>query len=318
MTQKQVRVYAPATIANLGSGYDVIGVAIATPGDIVTAQRIKEPGLQFLLDTDNPATPSSSKMNVAAHVASLMIDEFKPPFGISLTLHKRMPIGSGLGSSAASSVGAVVAVNELLPKKLPRKDLLRFAVEGERMASGSPHADNAAPSLLGGVCLIRDYHPLDVVQVPVKKSPVWVVVHPHVLVRTAEARDILPRMIPMKDAVHQWGNVGGLTVGLITGDIDLIGKCVEDIIVEPVRASLIPSFYDVKRAALSKGAAGCSISGSGPSLFAIASSVKQAIAIGEAMKQAFKKFAEVDSEVYVSRINMQGAKLLSITEKERF
>ncbi len=312
MKEKQIQVFAPATIANLGSGYDVFGVAIHQPGDVVVARRTKEKGLQFSVISNNKEVPLSKK-NVAAHVASLMLDEFKPPFGIVMTLYKLMPIGSGLGSSAASSVAAIVALNELLPKPLKRTELLRFAVEGERLASGSPHADNVAPSLLGGACLIRSYSPLDVVQIPMKKSPVWVVVHPHVIVRTEEARNILPKKIPLKQAVHQWGNVSGLTVGLMTGDVKLIGKCVEDVIVEPVRSKLIPAFVQVKEAALKSGATGCSISGSGPSVFAVASSVKQANEIGKAMSGIFKKIAGVKSEIYISQTNFEGAKVLKVT-----
>ncbi|TAK60148.1 MAG: homoserine kinase [Bacteroidetes bacterium] len=307
MTKKYVLVYAPATIANLGSGYDVLGVAIEKPGDIVEAKRTLEPGVHFTLSTIHENVPATSRKNVAAHVAALMLEEFKPPFGIKLTLHKHMPIGSGLGSSAASSVGAVVAVNELLQKKLRRSELLRFAVEGERLASGSPHADNAAPSLFGGVCLVRSYTPLEVVQIPIQKTFFWVVVHPHVIVKTKEARSILPKNVPLASAVRQWGNVSGLTVGLMTGNVALVGKSMEDTLVEPFRAKLIPAFDEVKRAALSHGAAGCSISGSGPSVFALAPSLKQARVIGKAMRDVFQSVAHVESEMYVSATNMNGA-----------
>ncbi|MBI5216522.1 MAG: homoserine kinase [Ignavibacteriae bacterium] len=311
MTTKQVTVFAPATVANLGSGYDVFGVAIHAPGDIVVAERTKEEGLTFSVQSKKKTVPSTTK-NVAAHVATLLLEEVRPPFGVRMVLNKLMPVGSGLGSSAASSVASVVAVNELLPKQLKRRDLLRFAVEGERLASGSPHADNVAPSLLGGVCLIRSYNPLDVVQIPMKKSPVWVVVHPHVIVRTEEARNILPKQIPLRQAVHQWGNVSGLTVGLMDGDIKLIGKCVEDVIVEPVRSKLIPAFDEVKQAALESGATGCSISGSGPSMFAVAYSIKQAKEIGKAMSNEFRKVAGVKSEIYISITNVEGATMMKV------
>ncbi len=310
MTKKRVTIFAPATIANLGSGYDILGVAIDKPGDTAIAQRTREPGLQFSLLTKHQDVPSSSRKNVAAHVASLMLEEFKPPFGIALTLNKLMPIGSGLGSSAASSVASVMAINELLPKKLPRRDLLRFAVEGERLASGSPHADNVAPSLLGGACIIRSYDPLDVVHIPAGKLPVWVVVHPHVIVRTEEARRLLPKSIPLRTAIRQWGNVGGMIAGLMNGDPALIGKCVEDHVAEPARSPLIPAFDFVKQTALDHGATGCSISGSGPSMFAVASSLAQAKTIGRAMKHAFEHYAGVDSEVYFSRANAEGASIL--------
>jgi len=312
---KTVTVFAPATISNLGSGFDVLGIAIDKPGDIVVAARRREPGLSFSVKSDKVEVPSDPAKNVSAHVASMMLDELKPPFGVEMVLHKLMPIGSGLGSSAASSVAAVVAVNELLSRPLKRRDLLRFAVEGERKASGTPHADNVAPSLLGGAQLIRSYLPLDVVSIPILKSPVWVVVHPHVIVRTEEARSILPYMVNLSAAVQQWGNVAGLTIGLATGDAALIGKCVEDVIAEPARIHLVPGFVKVKDAALKAGAVGCSLSGSGPSMFAVATSFKAARAIGRTMARTFSRIARVQSEVYISRINFKGARILSIRSR---
>jgi len=310
--EKRVSVYAPASISNLGSGFDVLGLAINKPGDFVVAFRTRERGLKFSVRAKHSDVPVSAKDNVAAHVASLMLQEFNPPFGIDMVLEKRMPIGSGLGSSAASSVASVVAVNALLPKPLKKIDLLRFAVEGERKASGSPHADNAAPSLLGGLCLIRSYRPMDIVSIPIKNTIVWIVVHPHCIVKTKIARQILPKNIPLPSAVQQWGNVSGLTVGLMNGDAQLVGKCVEDVIIEPVRAKLIPGFRKVKQAAIKAGAFGCSISGSGPSMFAVAYSYTAAKRISSAMVTAFKIAANVKCDVFVSKVNMEGAKVLAV------
>ena len=315
MKEKHIRVFAPASISNLGPAFDVLGIAIDTPGDYVSAARTRATGLTFSVRSDRAEVPASAKENVAAHVASLMLEEFKPAFGIKIQLEKRMPIGSGLGSSAASSVAAAVAVNALLPHPLKKHDLLCFAVEGERKASGSPHADNAAPSLLGGLCLIRSYRPLDVVSVPIRNSIVWVVVHPHLTVRTEEARRILPKEIPLHSAVQQWGNVSGLTIGLMKGDVELVGRCIEDVIVEPVRANLIPGFHEVKQAALEAGAFGCSISGSGPSMFAVASTIPAAKKIGAAMAAAFTRAAQVKSDVYVSKVNTVGAHVMSAVSK---
>ncbi|HTP79335.1 MAG TPA: homoserine kinase [Bacteroidota bacterium] len=302
-----MKIFAPATIANLGSGFDVLGIAIDAPGDIVTAERTREPGLSFRTRSRFESVPAEPKNNVAAHVASLFLQETKPQFGVKMLLDKKMPIGSGLGSSAASSVASVVAVNKLLPRPLHKKDLLRFAVEGERMASGAPHADNAAPSLLGGACLIRSYEPLDVVPIPVRNTLIWVVVHPQIVVRTEEARNILPRAITLRTAVYQWGNISGLTIGLASGDPTLVGKCVEDAIAEPVRANLIPGFREVKRDALRAGAYGCSISGSGPSVFAVADSFSSGRRIAASMQKAFRRAAGIRSEAYISLINKKGA-----------
>jgi homoserine kinase len=308
MSKHKVKIFAPATISNLGSGFDAIGLAIDKPGDIVVAEKTKEPGLSFTVKTVVKNIPNNSSDNVAAYVAQLMLDEFKQDFGVTMILNKLMPIGSGLGSSASSSVASVVAVNSFLKKPLKKIDLLRFAVEGERMASGSPHADNAAPSLLGGVCLIRSYYPLDVVQIPAKNILHWVVVHPQIVIRTEEARNILPRIIDLKAAVIQWGNFGGLISGLMEGNAKLVGKCVEDVLIEPVRKKLIPAFDEVKQSAMESGACGCSISGSGPSLFAIADSLTKAKKIASEMMKAFSKVAKVKSEAYISKINMTGAK----------
>jgi len=312
MKPRSVRVYAPASISNLGPGFDILGIAIDRLGDFAVARRIEERSLHFTVRTKEKGIPTSARENVAAYVASLMLDEFKPPFGIELLLDKRMPIGSGLGSSGASSVAAAMAVNALLPKPLHRANLLRFVVEGERKASGSPHADNVAPSLLGGACLIRSYDPLDVIQLPVQNTIVWVIVHPHIVVRTKEARDVLPKDIPLKSAIRQWGNVSGVTAGLMLGDIALLGKCIDDVVVEPLRAKLIPGFFEVKHAALRAGASGCSISGSGPSVFAIASRTASARRIGGAMVQAFRRHAKVECDVYISRININCAVIFPV------
>ena len=310
MKPKAVKTYAPATISNLGPGFDTLGVAIDSPGDTVVARRRPDPGLGFSVASNDTAVPHDVKKNVASYVATLLLREMRPSFGIEMVLHKSMPIGSGLGSSAASSVAAALAVNALLMKPLSKADLLPFILEGERLACGSAHADNAAPSLLGGGCLIRSYDPLDVVPFPVSPSLIWIVVHPNTEVLTKKARTILPKQIPLRSAIRQWGNVAGLVMALANGDRDLIRRCVEDVVAEPLRAQLIPGFYDVKKAALSAGALGCSISGSGPSVFAIASSMERARAIGTTMAKKFRLVANVQSNVYVSRTNGTGARIV--------
>lgn len=310
MTERSVKSFAPATISNLGPGFDILGVAIHLPGDAVIARRRREPGLLFRVQTVQAGVPGNARTNVAAYVAQLILRELKPSFGVDLELQKSMPIGSGLGSSAASGVAAAMAVNALLPKPLARRDLLCFALEGERFACGAVHADNVAPSLLGGAQLIRSYSPLDVIRVPVHRSLVWVVVHPHLVVMTKRARALLPRRVPLKSAVRQSGNVAGLILGLTTGDEDVLKRSVEDVIVEPVRAKLLAGFSEVKRAALDAGALGCSISGSGPSVFAIASSQQQAKTVSRLMTKAFKKAAGVECDVFVSHTNNKGARIV--------
>ncbi len=310
MIARSVKTFAPATVSNLGPGFDVLGVALENPGDFVIARRTEKGRFCFSVSTADADVPQDPKKNVAAYVAQLMLRELQPSFGVHLALQKKMPIGSGLGSSAASGVAAAMAVNELLGRPLKKSELLRFTLAGEQFACGSMHTDNAAPSLLGGGRLIRSYDPLDVVPVPINRSLIWIVVHPHVVVLTKNARAILPRNVPLCAAVRQWGNVAGLILGLTSGDQLLIRRCIEDVIMEPLRARLIPGFDDVKEAAMKSGAMGCSISGSGPSVFSIAPSMHVAHRIGTVMKRTFHRAAGVTSDVFVSRTNLRGARVV--------
>lgn len=310
MSRNRVTVYASATIANLGPGFDALGLAIDHPGDRVTAELVTRPGLAFALRGPRAGLPARSADNVACHVARVMLEELAPRLGIKLTLQKGMPIGSGLGGSAASSVAAAVAVNELLPRPLPRAELLRFAIEGERKASGAPHADNVAPALLGGACLVRPGDPPDVLKLPAKDAFLWIVAHPRVVVKTATARKLLPRSVPLALAVRQWANVGGLVAGLVTGSAALLERSIEDSIVEPLRSRLIPCFYGVKEAALAAGALGCSIAGSGPSVFAVVRAGGPARKVANAMRETFRHEARLRCEIYISRLNRDGARVL--------
>lgn len=312
MKTKRIKVFAPATIANVGPGFDVLGVAIEQPGDIVIAEKI--PGTDLTFSLANPASDvPTDTHNVAAYVAQLMLDEFKPAFGITIALQKNIPLGSGLGSSGASAAASAVAINALLEKPLVKKDLIRFAMEGERLASGSPHADNVAPSILGGICLIRSYTPLDIIQLPFNNSLYWIVVHPQLIIHTKTAREILPKTIPLSTVIEQNGNLGALITGLSLGDHHIIAASLKDVIAEPARTPLIPGFFDARQAALDAGAIGFSISGSGPSVFAIASTLPIAKHISERIKQAFFQFAHVECETYISLVNQEGAKVMEDT-----
>ncbi len=301
--------YAPASIANLGPGFDTLGVALAGLGDFVTAVRSPRTGVRCALRAPVPGLPARGASNVASVVARALLRAARPGFGVDLMLDKRLPIGSGLGSSAASSVAAAVAVNALLPRPLARADLLPFALVGERHAAGTAHADNAAPALFGGVCLVRGGGRDGVLQLTPGAEFTWVIAHPHVIVRTARARRVLPRAVPLERAVRQWANVGGLVAGLVSGDPALAGACMEDVIVEPVRAPLIPGFTAVQRAARRAGAAGCSIAGSGPSVFALAPSAGAAPAIARAMRAAFAR-AGLACDVHVAATDGRGARVV--------
>jgi homoserine kinase len=311
---RSVTVFAPATVANVGSAFDVLGFAIAKPGDTVTARMTQTPGVQIKeVSGDNGRLPLDPQTNTAGvsvlallkHLSAMNPSQFGST-GIELSIEKGLPIGSGLGSSSASTVAAVVAANELLNSPFTRTELLPFAMEGERIACGAAHADNVAPALLGGFVLIRSYSPLDIVHLPTPTN-VWVtVVSPALELRTQDARKVLKRSVPLESAVSQWGNVAALVAGIYTNDIALMGRALEDKIVEPERAQLIPGYSAAKSAALHEGATGCSISGSGPSLFAFSNSENAALQIADAMKGAFTALG-VSAASYVSQVNAQGA-----------
>ncbi len=306
------RAFAPATVANVISGFDIFGLAVEEPGDEVVARWHETPGVSIASITgDGGKLPRASGANTAGAAARALLDSLGACHGVALEIHKRMPLGSGLGSSAASAVAAVVAVNALLGEPLSRRELLPFALAGERVSCGgeSAHADNVAPALLGGFVLIRGYDPLDVIPLPAP-ARLWVALaHPDLVVRTRDARAALPEMVPLRQAVTQWGNAAGLVAGLFLDDEALIARSLRDVIVEPARAPLIPGYAEVRRAALDAGALGCGVSGAAPSMFALTTSRAAAGAAGQAMAAAFGR-AGLSATIYVSPINREGARVL--------
>jgi len=302
-----VRVYAPATVANVAAGFDILGFAVHNPGDEVVARSSASPGVRITAVTGGDGSiPLDPARNTAGVSVRCLFESTGYQGGIELELHKRMPSGSGLGSSAASAVAAVVAANELTGLNLKREELLPFAMEAERVACGAAHADNAAPALLGGFVLIRSYKPLDIVRIPAPAEIFCAVVHPELEIRTEDARKILRSRITMRDAVVQWGNTAGLIAGLLKSDYALIGRSLTDVIIEPARAILIPCFHQVKEAALAAGALGCSISGSGPSIFALTHGRQVAERAGGAMSAVYRSVG-IDCETYISDVNSTGA-----------
>ena len=301
-----VSVFAPATVANVASGFDVLGFAIEEPGDLVLVRRVPGELVRLVaVEGDGGRLPREPERNTATVAISGLLEKLGRPFGVEVELHKRMPLASGLGSSAASAVAGVVAANILAGEPLDRRELLPFVMEAERVACGSAHADNVAPALLGGFVLIRSYDPLDVVRLPVPPSLCAAIVHPHIEVKTEDARKILKRDIRLSRAVEQWGNLAGLVASLYEGDLALLSRCLKDVVAEPVRSLLIPGFPSVKQAALEAGALGCSISGSGPSLFALCSSTETARGVARAMAGAFGR-AGLESDIFVSAVNTVG------------
>ena len=240
----EISVFAPATVSNVACGFDVMGFAVNEPGDIATVRQIDEPGV-FLnsVSGDDGRLPREPSKNTAGIAVIEFLKRINAHGGIEIELHKKMPLGSGLGSSAASAVAAVFAANILFDNPLSKNELLPFVLKAEKTACGAAHADNAAPALLGGFVLIRSYNPLDTISLTVPDELICTILHPALEIRTESARKILPDKIFLKDAVTQWGNIGGLVAGLLKKDYELIGRSLQDVIAEPLRAKLIPGFF---------------------------------------------------------------------------
>jgi homoserine kinase len=306
-----VKVFAPATVANVVCGFDVLGFAVNEPGDEVIMRMTNKPGITISKITgDNGRLPLDPYKNtVGVSVQHYLESIGRSDIGLDIELHKKMPIGSGLGSSSASTVAGLFAAKTLLGDETNAEKLLPFAMKGEEMACGHGHADNVAPALLGGFVLIRSYEPLDVVRLPHPKGLYCAIVFPDVDVPTREARQIIRTKIQMKDAVTQWGNIAGLVSGLFMNDLDLIGRSMKDILVEPVRSMLIPDFYKMRDMAMNMGAISFGISGSGPSVFAFTRDEETAKLITQKLQQHLTNIS-IGSNTYVSAINDNGPKIL--------
>jgi homoserine kinase len=308
---KSVKVFAPATVANVVCGFDVLGFAINEPGDEVHMKLVEKPGITITKITgDDGRLPLDPKKNtVSASVQHYLNHIGKPDLGVEIELHKKMPIGSGLGSSSASTVAGLFAINSLMDVQLSNMDLIPFAMKGEELACGYGHADNVAPALLGGFVLIRSYEPLDIVSLPFPEDLYAAVVYPEVDVPTKDAREMIRTKVSLKDAVVQMGNVAGLVTGLFLKNYDLIGRSLVDVLIEPTRSILIPDFYTMRQKAMDKGAIGFGISGSGPSVFALTRSRETAAEITEVLQQQLKS-SEIKSLAFVSAVNQQGPKII--------
>lgn len=301
-----VKVFSPATVANVACAFDVLGFALHGVGDTITAKKTEGSGVRIAkITSPYGELPIDPERNTASVAAQALLQKVTPHFGIELQIEKKMPIGSGLGSSAASAAGAVFAVNELLQRPFATPELIPFAMEGERAASGAAHADNVSPALLGGFTLVRQGAPLDVIQIPFPEELQVAIVCPLIEVKTEDARKVLKKMIPLKTAVEQFGNIAGLVAGLCQKDIELIGRSLNDVIIEPERSILIPGFHQVKEGALKSGALGCSISGSGPSIFAFCKDEHSAQRISDGMAATFRSLS-IESLAFTSPINPLG------------
>ena len=312
MGNQRLRVFAPATIANIGPGFDVLGLALSRPGDVLEAELSDRPGVEIVEVTGDGGRLSRDAMkNVAGRAARDVLRRADSAQGLRLWLHKQMPLASGLGSSGASSAAGAMAANEILGRPLSPRDVVLSAMEGECAASGTPHADNVAPSVLGGFVLVRSYDPFELVQLPVPDGLRVAVVHPHCQVSTAEARRLVKeRTYGLDVIVPNTGSVAALVAALYRGDLPLLGRSIDDRIIEPLRATLIPGFAAVKQAAFDAGALGCSIAGSGPSVFAFAGDDQAAQRIGVAMQAAFSADARLDSDLFWGKVSTEGARVV--------
>jgi homoserine kinase len=305
-----IKIFAPATVANVACGFDIFGFAVDAPGDevIVRKRADNQVVISKITGDEGKLTYDASRNTVTVPIIAYL-QKIGSKQGFEVELHKKMPLGSGLGSSSASAVAGVFAVNELLDKPLTTKELLPFSMEGERIACGSAHADNVAPSLMGGFVVVRSYYPLDIFKIKTPPELFVSIVHPDIEVNTKDARHILRAEVSLKNTITQMGNVAGMITGLLSDDYELISRSMKDVIIEPVRSILIPEFDNVKRTAIETGALGCSISGAGPSIFAFSRGLETAQKVGNAMKNTFES-AGIEANLFVSGINQQGPKVI--------
>jgi homoserine kinase len=304
----EIKIFCPATIANISCGFDVLGMCLEAIGDemIIRKSEIKGIRITKIVGADLPLETSK---NVAGVAALAILEAINYQFGFEIEIYKKISAGSGIGSSAASAAGAVFGINELLGNPFSRKELVEFAMKGEAIASGSEHADNVAPAILGGITLIRCSKPLDIIKIESPSELYATVIHPQIELKTSEMRAVLQPMIPLKNAITQWGNLGGLIAGFYTSDYELIGRSLNDVIVEPLRGPFIPKFDLIKKTALENGALGSGISGSGPSIFALSKGIETANRIAETMSVVYKEI-NLPFEIHISKVNPEGIKII--------
>ncbi|MDA9233165.1 homoserine kinase [Flavobacteriaceae bacterium] len=301
---KSIRVFCPGTIANVSCGFDVLGLSLAGVGEYMTVTQTPTKGIT-ISEITGQDLPLETAKNVAGVAGLALLEALGSEAGFDIKIEKKIKAGSGIGSSAASSAGAVWAINHLLGNPYTTIELIPFAMEGERLASGVAHADNVAPALLGGFTLVRSTDPLDVVSLPSPRELYATVIHPQIEIKTADSRRILKSSLSLKDAITQWGNVGGLVAGLYREDYELIGRSLQDVVIEPVRSILIPGFDEIKAAALNAGALGCGISGSGPSVFALSKGADKAYEVAQQLKEVYTPMG-IPFDIHISNINEKG------------
>jgi homoserine kinase len=311
--KEYIKVFAPATVANVACGFDILGLAINEPGDEVSI-RIKDgaPGIEIVnIHNDGGKLPYDPDLNTVTVAIKSFLRSHKFDFSLEVELFKKMPFGSGLGSSAASAAAGVFAAKELLLPHLDNKELIIHAMKAEEIACGSGHADNVAPSILGGLVLIRSYDPLDIIKIDTPEDLYVTILYPEIDIPTKESRTLLSKQIPLRQAIAQWGNVAGLITGFLTEDWELIGRSLEDHVAEPARSILIPGFHQAKSMAIQNGALGLSISGSGPSLFALSRGESTAITVKTALSKLYTHLG-IGHQTFVSSVNKLGPQIIDL------
>ena len=305
---KEIKIFTPATVANISCGFDILGLCLDTVGDEMIVREVPEKGIRLTKITGQEL-PLETHKNVAGVAGLALLEQVDASVGYEIEIYKKIKPGSGIGSSAASAAGAVFAINELLGKPFSKQELIYFAMQGEKLASGTEHADNVSPVILGGFTLVRSYKPLDVLKINSPDDLYATIIHPQIEVKTSDSRAVLKNQVSLKKMVTQMGNFGGLISGLYTSDYDLIGRSLHDEIIEPNRLVLIPEFNKIKKGVIQVGALGAGISGSGPSIFALSKGKETANIVGETMAEIYNT-TDIDYEIHVSKINQQGIKIL--------
>jgi homoserine kinase len=305
---KEIKIFTPATVANISCGFDILGLCLDTVGDEMIVREVPEKGIKITKVTGQNL-PLETHRNVAGVAGLALLEKVDASVGYEIEIYKKIKPGSGIGSSAASAAGAVFAINELLGKPFSKQELIYFAMQGEKLASGTEHADNVSPVILGGFTLVRSYQPLDVLKINSPNDLYATIIHPQIEVKTSDSRAVLKNQVSLKKLVTQMGNFGGLISGLYTNDYDLIGRSLHDEIIEPNRLVLIPEFDKVKKGVIQVGALGAGISGSGPSIFALSRGEETAELVGKTMAKIYNNTG-IDYDIHVSKINQQGIKIL--------
>lgn len=304
----EIKIFSPATVANVSCGFDVLGFCLDAIGDEMVVRKTKEKGIR-ITKIEGYDLPFEAHKNVAGVSALALMEVAKPDCGFEIEIYKKIKPGSGIGSSSASAAGSVWAINELLGRPFSKTQITNFAMKGEALASGSEHADNIAPAIFGGVTLVKSCTPLQVLAIPAPSELYATIIHPEIEIKTAEARAILPKQVDLQNAITQWANVGSLVHALHTNDYDLIRESLHDVIVEPYRSQLIPYFNKVKTESIKAGALGAGISGSGPSIFALSKGKQQAKLVAEAMKKVYSQ-TNINFDIHLSKINMEGIRVI--------